>query len=297
MSDTPFEIPLWPGRELPSIPEAETYQIRSSDPAKPNGAVQHVSRPTLKVFLPHGVKGPVPAVVICPGGAYVRIAIDKEGIETAKWLNNLGIAALVLKYRMPRPDISGTDTLPWPLEDGLQAMRTVRGRAAEWQIDPQRVGIAGFSAGGHLASYVATRGTGSEHPNFLLLLYPVTALQEVHGTRTALLGENPSLALVESYCTNTLVTSTTPPAFAVHAKDDGSVPFHDTQAFQAALHRAGVPCEVHLFESGGHAFGLEGAGEESSWPARCEAWLRAKGILVMEPGKPMLHPHGGNGEI
>lgn len=279
MSDAPFEIPLWPGRELPSIPEAETYQVRSPDPAKPNGAVQYVSRPTLKVFLPPGVEGPMPAVVICPGGAYLRIAIDKEGVETAKWLNRLGIAAVILKYRMPRPDLAGPEALPWPLEDGLQAMRTVRHHAAEWKIDPQRVGLAGFSAGGHLASYVATRGDDAERPNFLILIYPVTALGEVHGTRTALLGENPSPALVEAYCTNTMVTAKTPPAFAIHAKDDGSVPYQDTLTFQAALQEAGVPCEVHLFESGGHAFGLEGEGEEASWPARCEAWLRSRGIL------------------
>ncbi len=279
MSDTPFEIPLWPGRELPSIPETETYQVRSPDPAKPNGAVQYVSRPTLKVFLPPGVEGPMPAVVICPGGAYLRIAIDKEGVETAKWLNRLGIAAVILKYRMPRPDLAGPEALPWPLEDGLQAMRTVRHHAAEWKIDPQRVGLAGFSAGGHLASYVATRSDDAERPNFLILIYPVTALGEVHGTRTALLGENPSPALVEAYCTNTMVTAKTPPAFAIHAKDDGSVPYQDTLAFQAALHEAAVPCEVHLFESGGHAFGLDGEGEEASWPARCEAWLRSRGIL------------------
>lgn len=278
-SAIPFEIPLWPERDLPSIPEAETYQIRSPNPDKPNGAVHYVSRPTLKVFLPPGVEVPVPAVVICPGGAYLRIAIDKEGIETAKWLNRLGVAALVLKYRMPRPDIAGTEALPWPLEDGLQAMRTVRRHAAEWNIDPRRAGIAGFSAGGHLASYVATRGVESECPDFLMLIYPVTALAEVHGTRIALLGENPPSALVESYGTGTMVTTKTPPTFAVHAKDDGSVPFQDTLAFQAALQEAGVPCEVHLFESGGHAFGLEGAGEEATWPARGEAWLKSRGIL------------------
>lgn len=275
----PFEIPLWPERDLPSIPEAETYQVRSPDPDKPNGAVQYVSRPTLKVFLPSKVDGPVPAVVICPGGAYLRIAIDKEGVETAKWLSGLGIAALVLKYRLPRPDIAGTEALPWPLEDGLQAMQTVRRHATEWNIDPQRVGIAGFSAGGHLASYVAARGDAAERPDFLMLIYPVTALGEVHGTRMALLGENPPPALVDAYGTKAMVTSKTPPAFAIHAKDDASVPYQDTLAFQAALREAGVPCEVHLFESGGHAFALEGEGDEASWPARCEAWLRSRGIL------------------
>ncbi|CAN5733684.1 alpha/beta hydrolase [soil metagenome] len=275
----PFEIPLWPGRDLPSIPEAEVYQVRSPDPDKPNGAVEYVSRPTLKVFLPSGIDGPVPAVVICPGGAYMRIAIDKEGIETAKWFNRLGLAAMVLKYRMPRPDICGTEVLPWPLEDGLQAIRMVRRHAAEWRIDVRRVGIAGFSAGGHLASYVAATGRDDARPDFLLLVYPVTALGEVHGTLTALLGENPPTDLVEAYSTNTLVTNRVPPTFAVHAKDDGSVPFQDTLSFQAALNAEGVPCEVCLFASGGHAFGLEGMGAKSSWPTDCEAWLRSRGIL------------------
>jgi acetyl esterase/lipase len=246
--------------------------------------------PTLTPFLlPVGVDRPAPhpVVVVCPGGGYSHLAMDKEGDTPARWLNSLGISAVVLRYRLK--DYGH----PAPLRDVLQAVRTVRARAAEWGVDPRRTGAMGFSAGGHLAScagtlYAAPEGrTGgawdaiSARPDFLVLVYPVITFEEpfVHrGSRASLFGPHPPPALLAELSTETRVTKDTPPTFLVHSSADPVVPVENSVMFYTALRRAGVPAEMHLYSTGPHGFGLlPGHGPISDWPRLCEAWLRAGG--------------------
>jgi len=290
----PFVLPLWPGKELPAIPQPETSTEFSTTPdTLHNRMVTFVSQPTLTVYLPEGGKEPAPAVIIFPGGGYAKLAIDKEGYAVAERLNTFGLAAIVLKYRMPRPDIAGAESF-WPLHDAVQAVRTIRAHAAEWRIDPHRVGIMGFSAGGHLASTLATHFDGgqpdaadpldrlSSRPDFVALLYPVVTLHDplAHkGSRDNLLGANPDPRLVDLYSNETQVTAQTPPTFLAHAKDDKAVPFANSVQFSEALQKAGVPCEIHLFEKGGHGFALIPHAETKEWPALFQQWLKKQGIL------------------
>jgi acetyl esterase/lipase len=208
----------------------------------------------------------------------------------AEWLNSIGVTAFVLKYRLaPRYQH------PAPSQDASRAIRLVRARASEWGIDPARVGIIGFSAGGHLASTVGThfdRGRPdaedpiervSSRPDFLILGYPVISFIEpfTHvGSRTNLLGKTPDPELVKSLSTETQVTKETPPTFLMHTSGDTGVPPENSVAFYLALHKAGVPAEMHIYERGRHGLGLAPADPAlSSWPQRCEAWLRVRGVL------------------
>jgi len=239
--------------------------------------------PTLTPYLPLQEKATGAAVIVCPGGAYGHLA-DHEGAPVAEWLNSIGITAFVLKYRLgPRYHH------PAPLQDAARAIRLVRARAAEWKIDPERVGILGFSAGGHLASTIATHFDSakkdatdpiervSSRPNLAILIYPVITMREkTHaGSKKNLLGDNPSPDLVALLSNEEQVTKDTPPTFLVHTMTDAGVPIENTLMFAAALRRAGVPFEIHLYERGPHGFGLGGNDPIlSTWPARCADWLR-----------------------
>jgi len=259
-------------------------------PAGAPGAVGNEAAdiPTLTPYLPPREKATGAAIVVCPGGGYDHLA-EHEGGPVAEWLNSLGIAAFVLKYRLgPRYHH------PAPLQDAARAIRLVRSRAAEWQIDPQRIGILGFSAGGHLASTIATHFDGgrpgdadviervSSRPDLLILIYPVITMKEkAHaGSKLKLLGENPSPELVAQLSNEEHVTRETPPTFLVHAMSDPGVPVENSLMFAGALRRAGVPREIHLYERGGHGFGL--AKDDpvlSTWPDRCVTWLRLHGFV------------------
>lgn len=249
------------------------------------GAVGHepVDIPTLTPYLPPKEKASGAAIIVCPGGAYDHLA-DHEGRPVAEWLNSIGVTAFVLKYRLgPRYHH------PAPLQDAARAIRTVRARAAEWQIDPERVGILGFSAGGHLAATVATHFDSgkpdardpidrlSSRPNLAILIYPVITMKaRTHeGSKESLLGPNPSPELVTLLSNEEQVTKETPPTFLVHTMTDTSVPVENSLMFVIALLKAGVPAELHLYERGVHGFGL---GEEDpilrTWPDRCADWLR-----------------------
>ena len=289
----PLVLPLWPEKDLPKIPEAETVTENEKPDGSRNPAVSFVSQPTLTVFLPEGSSKPVPAVIICPGGGYARLMIDHEGRTIAERLTSLGLAAIVLKYRLPRPDIAGPEAF-WPLQDAAQAVRYVRAHAAEWHIDPRGVGIMGFSAGGHLASSLATHydagqpgaadplGRLSSRPDFVALLYPVVSLHDpiAHkGSRERLLGNAPNPRLVDLYSNDSQVTAQTPPTFLAHSRDDRGVPVANSIQFHQALQKAGVPSEIHIFETGGHGFGLRGTPETQQWPALFQAWLKKTGIL------------------
>jgi acetyl esterase/lipase len=241
-------------------------------------------------FLPPRERATGTAVVIFPGGGYGHLALDKEGAQVARRLNEVGVAAFVVRYRLgPRYHH------PAMLQDAQRAVRTVRARAAEWGIVPSRVGVAGFSAGGHLASTVGTHfdagastaadvvERASSRPDFMILIYPVITMADpfAHtGSRTNLLGQHPSAALVRLLSNETQVTRETPPAFLVATTDDPTVPVENTVMFYQALHAAGVAVEMHVYESGRHGFGLAPADPVlSSWMDRCTAWMRRRGLL------------------
>jgi acetyl esterase/lipase len=265
--------------------------------AKPDaGAEREVDERVYNVQVPTLTRYPAPvatangtAVIICPGGGYVRLAVNKEGTELARRLNALGVAAFVLKYRLAEYGH------PAPLRDVLRAVRIVRSRSEELGVRPDRIGVLGASAGGHLAACAGTLfdapegRTGaaldatSARPDFVVLLYPVITMTDpfAHaGSRRALLGENPSAALVERLSVEKQVTARTPPTFIVHTLEDASVPVENSLLFFQALRRAGVPAELHVYEKGPHGFGTRaGLGPASSWPERLEEWMRFHGWL------------------
>lgn len=246
------------------------------------------------VFPPPPEKATGAAVVICPGGGYAHLAADHEGEDIARWLNTLGVTGIVLKYRLgPRYQY------PTHLHDAQRALRTVRGRAKEWNINPARVGILGFSAGGHLASTAATQfdpglkdakdviDTHSCRPDFAILLYPVIRLEGPFshgGSRINLLGAKADPELVDSLNNDKRVTSETPPTFLVHTTEDKGVPPENSALFYMALTKHKVPAELHIYEKGNHGLGLGPADlPYSSWPGRCAAWLTQRGILPAPP--------------
>lgn len=253
--------------------------------------------PSLSLYLPSDGKANGAAVVVCPGGGYGGLA-EHEGHPIAKWLNDLGVAAVVLKYRLG----SAGYRHPIMLNDAARAIRTVRARAAEWKVDPHRIGILGFSAGGHLASTAATHFDAgapnapdpidrvSSRPDFAVLAYPVITMEDEYthkGSRQNLLGDNPSRDLIELLSNEKQVTVKTPPCFLVHTADDAAVPVENSLLFTLACKKAGVPVELHVFEHGPHGFGL-GANSPvlngpnsvlSAWPGLCAAWMRARGFI------------------
>lgn len=238
------------------------------------------------------------AVIICPGGGYVRMSTAREGEQYGNWLSTLGVTAYVLKYRMQEYGH------PAPLQDVLRAVRTLRSRAAELGIDPARVGVMGSSAGGHLAASAGTLfdhplgRTGapldatSARPDFLMLMYPVITMKDpaAHaGSRKALLGANPAPEAIALMSLENQVTSNTPPTLLIHTQEDQAVPVENSILFYQALTRAKVPAEMYLFEHGSHGMGMrDGLGTTSLWPRRAEEWLRERGLLT--PSKAVVKP-------
>lgn len=237
------------------------------------------------------------AVVVCPGGGYQMLAMDHEGHQIARWLNSFGVSAYLVTYRLGKDGYRH----PVPMHDGQRALRTVRVNAAEWQIDPDRVGVLGFSAGGHLASTLGTHFDAgnakasapidrvSSRPDFMILLYPVISFTEDYqhaGSRKMLLGEDADSALVASLSNETQVKADTPPTFLVHTSEDTSVPPQNSIYFYLALLEKGIPVEMHIYEKGRHGLGLGSRGSAfSSWPERCEEWMEERGLLVEGDGR------------
>lgn len=271
-------VDLWP--EMKSDPAAGEERVKDrSTTEHPDRSISNVTRPTLTAVLPDKASGA--AVIICPGGGYGGLAYDKEGTDIAAWLVANGIAGLILKYRLPHG--APGDVEPVPLQDARQAMRIAKAKATEWHVDATRIGIMGFSAGGHLASTLATHATDADRPAFAVLVYPVITFSgpNAHvGSRDNLLGKNADVALVERYCNERLVTAQTPPTFLVHAADDG-VKIGNSELFAEALAKAGVHHEFMRLEKGGHGFGLGvRGGEPAAWPARCLTWLGTQKLLT-----------------
>jgi acetyl esterase/lipase len=281
----PVVIPLWPE----GVPGA-----KAGVPAEVNdetGRTEFVSEPTLTFYPPAVDRPNGTAVIICPGGGYTRLSTQREGVQYANWLSSLGVTTFVLKYRMKEFGH------PAPLQDVLRAVRLVRSRAGEFKINPDRIGVMGSSAGGHLA---ATSGTLYAHeagktgdsldavnarPDFLILMYPVITLDggpATHlGSRKALLGAEPTPELVKLMSPQEQVTAQTPPTLLIHTQEDKTVPVENSILFFQALTRARVPAEMYLFERGGHGMGMrDGLGTSSEWPARAAEWLKARGLLA-----------------
>ncbi len=246
--------------------------------------------PTLTIYLPEASAANGTAVVVCPGGGYAHLAMDHEGRQIAEWLNERGVAAFVLKYRLgPRYGH------PAPLMDAQRAMRYVRTRAPELGVDPSRIGVWGFSAGGHLAATTSTHVAPgapdaadplerhSSRPDFSILAYPVITMTDAFthpGSRFHLLGEEYDPDLAERLSNEKQVTADTPPAFLFHTDDDDPVPADNSVAYYLALRAAGVPAELHIYRSGAHGVGL--APDDpvlSTWADRLEDWMRAQGLL------------------
>ena len=252
--------------------------------------ISKVTRPTLTVYLPPKDRATGTGIVVCPGGGYGIIAAGHEGSDVAKRLNEAGIAAFVLKYRLP-DEQSMVDKEVGPIEDAQRAIQLVRQHATQWGLTPGRLGIMGFSAGGHLAStagthfnktYIENRGGISLRPDFMVLVYPVISFSDSIGhigSRNNLLGKKPSPEKIREYSNELQVTPQTPPCFLVHAGDDGAVKVQNTLYFYEALQRNGVNAELHVYPKGGHGFGMNNPTTKDQWPDRLLNWLDSNGWL------------------
>lgn len=279
-------IPLWSA----AIPGAIGNNDYNEIEVFKEGSLYSTSKvitPTISIFLPKNSNGT--AVVICPGGGYSHLAIDKEGFKIAKWLNTLGVTAFVLKYRLPS-DVIMEDKTIGPLQDAQEAMRFIRRDAEKWHINKDKIGIMGFSAGGHLASTASTHYNDkiyaseetSARPDFSMLIYPVISMEDGithNGSKVNLLGENPLEELIEKYSNEKHVDAKTPPTFLIHATDDGAVPVENSINYYLALKQNRVPVEMNIYENGGHGFGLGRFGTHLNWPKACENWLIANNFI------------------
>jgi acetyl esterase/lipase len=242
------------------------------------GAVgnEDADKPALTVYP--AVQPSGAAVLICPGGGYVNLAMDHEGRQVAEWFNSFGVTAFVLKYRLgPRY------RHPAMIEDARRAMRMIRSRAKEFGIDPARIGVMGFSAGGHLASTLSNHFQEGERPDFAILCYPVISFTTRYthsGSMRFLLGDPPDPALVWELSNELRVSSQTPPTFLFHTNADTGVPPENSILYYLALRRAGVPAELHIYQEGRHGVGLAPKDPVlSTWPARLKDWLAVRGII------------------
>ena len=253
--------------------------------------VKDVTQPAMYVYVPKK-KTSDAAVIICPGGGYSILAIDHEGYNIAQWFNERGVTAFVLKYRLPQDNLFENKEIR-PLQDAQQAMRIVRKNATKYSISPEKIGMMGFSAGGHLASTAATHfktqvgeitdSTVSVRPDFSLLIYPVITFSDkfTHaGSRNNLLDKNPSVEKMDLYSNEKQVTKDTPPTFLVSTTDDGVQPENSIGYFLACKKNK-VPVEMHIYEKGGHGYGLtkKGRGPVETWATRMEDWLRDRKLM------------------
>ncbi len=246
--------------------------------------VHNVSRPSLTVFLPPKEKANGMAVIICPGGGYSILAASHEGYDVAKKFNEWGVAAFVLKYRIP-DDKTMLNKEIGPLQDAQRAIQMVREKTKEWNIKSDKIGIMGFSAGGHLASTTGThfdkalienKNNTSLRPDFMILIYPVISFSDSighGGSRDNLLGKNPSPEKIKEYSNELQVTEKTPPAFLVHAGNDDAVKVQNSIDFYEAEQKNKIPAEIHVYPKGGHGFGMNNPTTKDKWMERLKNWL------------------------
>ena len=279
-------ISLWAAGKVPNYQKTdETEKLESTDIVR----ISKVQSPGIAVFLPAKKNSTGQAVIICPGGGYAYLSYNWEGTDVAKLLNAKGITAVVLKYRLPNAKSNITPNLS-PLMDAKRAIRILRANADKWGINKNNIGIMGFSAGGHLASTLATHfdegdrnskdsiEQQSSRPDFAVLVYPVISMDKkiTHmGSHNNLIGENADSALTRLYSNELQVTKQTPPTFLLHSTDDKSVPVENSLRFYQALKNNGVPVEMHIFPTGGHGYGLAlGKGSLESWTELLVTWMR-----------------------
>ena len=251
----------------------------------PGGLITKVISPTLEMFLPSANDSLRPAVIICPGGGYSVIVYEGEGVSTAKKMAENGIASFVLKYRLPDP--SSKDHKNLPLQDAQQAIKIVRENASKWNINPDKIGIMGFSAGGHLASTLATHyhplidnpKNTSLRPDYQILVYPVISMQDslTHmGSRNQLLGENPNSEDINNFSSEMMVDDNTPPAYITHATDDNVVDVDNSIFYFEQLRHHNVPVEMHIYQEGNHGFIFK----HETWTAPLFEWMENSGFLT-----------------
>ena len=252
---------------------------------------QAKDKPNLIAYLPEKDKANGAAIVICPGGGYGHLAMDHEGHQIGRWLNSIGVAGFIVDYRHRGKGYGH----PAPINDAQRAIRTVRARAKEWNVNPERIGILGFSAGGHLASTATTHfddgnaeskvpiEQASCRPDFAVLCYAVIAFDEPYthrGSQRNLIGENADAELVKSLSNEKQVTAKTPPVFLWHTTEDTAVPPENSVHFYLACVKNKVPAELHIYEKGRHGVGLgKGIPGTENWSNACEAWMRGRGLL------------------
>lgn len=276
-------FPLYPGGIPNSKPTPADYKEENTADWS-----RKVSVPMLLPYPAAKDKATGTAVIIYPGGSYSGLAIVNEGLNIAKAFNEIGVTAFILKYRLPT-DLIMVDKTIGPLQDAQTALQIVRTRAAEWGINPAKVGIIGFSAGGHLASTVETHfkqvtipnnNNISLRPDFAILMYPVVTFgDKAHqGTKTNLIGKNPTQAMVDLYSNEKQVTADTPPTFIIMAQDDKVVPVENAVLMYSALVKAGVKTEMHLYQAGGHGFGINNRTSPYKWLDWCKSWMAANGF-------------------
>lgn len=276
-------IELW--KKVPNEIKNDAYkqEFRLNDKGEATG-IRKVTNPTLHAYLVNTKKTQNSGVIIFPGGGYAVLSHDKEGDKIAKWFNSLGISAFVLHYRLPS-DIIMTDKKIGPLQDAQEAVRTLRRNAKKWNLDPNKIGVIGFSAGGHLASTIATHYKDSVYksdaisakPDFSMLIYPVISMEDgiTHkGSKINLLGKNPSKEIIEKYSNEKQITKETPPTFLVHATNDKSVLVENSIQYYLKLKENNVSAEMHIYKDGGHGFGLGRKGTHTNWPKDAENWLK-----------------------
>lgn len=278
-------LPLYPADIPNSKPttDAETVEVRDGITI-----VGKITKPTLTVYRPAKLNGT--AVIICPGGGYWINATVHEGSDVAKRFSEWGITAFVLKYRIPN-EATMINKEIGPLQDAQQAIKTVREKAKEFSIDPARIGIMGFSAGGHLASTAATHFAKSAinnpenislRPDFVVLVYPVISFQDAVGhvgSRDQLIGKNPSQQKIDEYSNELQVNAQTPPAFLIHASDDDGVSPENSILFYQQLLKNKVPAELHLYQKGGHGFGMNNPTTKDEWMERLKNWMLTNRLL------------------
>ena len=278
------EFPLWEKTIPGQIKSEEVKEYATGGTAEEILRVHQVTEPTLKAYLPPKSLANGAAVVICPGGGYKILAIDHEGYQIAEWLNSLGIAAFVLKYRLPDDRIMKNKSIG-PLQDAQKALRSVRQNAQKWNLNPDQIGVMGFSAGGHLAASLASHYQAnvyeeataiSARPDFSILIYPVISFDQTmthSGSRENLIGKNPTEAQIAYFSNELQINKNTPPTLLIHSIDDEVVPVENSLAYLKQLKKYKVEAELHVFSDGGHGYGLGRGGTHSLWSKNAENWL------------------------